>query len=122
MDDKQQIALLYDEMYTAMIQKDLEELDRLHDDGFTLTHMTGRVQDKKEYINSIHDGTLNYYTAETERLDIDVRHDTAVMTGLSRVSAAVYGGRRQNWPLKLEFTLKKRNSRWRLTSAKASMY
>ncbi|MCR5006280.1 MAG: nuclear transport factor 2 family protein [Clostridiales bacterium] len=122
MDDKQQIALLYDEMYTAMIQKDLEELDRLHDDSFTLMHMTGKVQNKKAYINSIHDGTLNYYAAETEHLDIDIRHETAKMTGLSRVLAAVYGGRQQEWPLKLEFTLQKRNDCWRLTSAKASMY
>ena len=104
MNDRDKIALLYDEMYTAMIQKDRGELERLHDDSFTLTHMTGMVQDKETYVNSILNGTLNYYTAETEALTITVEGDTARMTGKSRVSAAVFGGGRHTWPLRLDFT------------------
>lgn len=122
MDDWQQIALLYDEMYTAMIQKDRAELERLHDDSFTLIHMTGLVQDKETYVNSILGGALNYYTAETEGLDIQVSGDTASMTGKSRVSAAVFGGGRHIWPLRLDFTLMKKGDGWKLTSAKADTY
>ena len=122
MNDRDRIALLYDEMYTAMIQKDRAELDRLHDDSFTLTHMTGMVQDKETYVNSILNGTLNYYTAETEALTITVEGDTARMTGKSRVSAAVFGCGRHTWPLRLEFTLQKHDDAWRLTSARAGTY
>ena len=122
MDDRQQIALLYDEMYTAMIQKDRGELERLHDDSFTLTHMTGMVQDKKTYVNSILNGTLNYYSADTDGLEINVSGSTARMTGKSRVSAAVFGGGRHTWPLRLEFTLQKHDDAWRLTSARPGTY
>ena len=122
MNDRDKIALLYDEMYTAMIQKDRAELERLHDDSFTLTHMTGMVQDKKTYVNSILNGTLNYYSADTDGLTITVEGDSARMTGKSRVSAAVFGGGRHTWPLRLEFTLVKGDGGWKLTSAKAGTY
>ena len=41
MTDKEQIIQLYKEMYTAMVNKDRAELERVHDDSFVLVHMTG---------------------------------------------------------------------------------
>lgn len=120
--DEAQIALLYDEMYSAMIAKDRAELERVHDDSFTLTHMTGMVQDKSSYIHAICTGTLNYYSAETDKLDITVQGNTARMTGQSRVAAAVFGGGRHVWRLQLDLNLQKRAGSWRLVSARASTY
>lgn len=122
MTDQEQIKTLYEEMYAAMIRKDRAALDRVHDDSFTLTHMTGRRQTRSEYIDSIVDGTLNYYSAKTEGLDIQVEGDHARMTGKSRVEAAVYGGGRHVWPLRLRFTLIRRPEGWRLTGASATTY
>ena len=42
MDDKQAIQALYEQMYQAMIAKDIATLDQLHADDFVLTHMTGQ--------------------------------------------------------------------------------
>ena len=39
-------------------------------DGFVLTHMTEMHQSKQEYIRAIAGGTLNYYSAEHEQMDI----------------------------------------------------
>ena len=58
MNDREQIIQLYKEMYTAMINKDKAELERVHDDSFVLVHMTGMRQPKEAYIDSILDGTL----------------------------------------------------------------
>lgn len=109
-------------MYRAMVGKDRAELERLHDDSFVLVHMTGMHQSKEVYINSIMDGTLNYFSEQTEGLDIKVDGDKAVMTGRSKVTAAVFGGGRHTWRLQLRFTLARRADGWKLTSSQASTY
>lgn len=122
MDEKKQIEQLYHEMYRAMVNKDRAELERVHDDSFVLVHMTGMHQSKQVYIDSIMDGTLNYFSEQTEGLDIQVSGDTAVMTGRSKVAAAVCGGGRHTWRLQLRFDLVKREEGWKLTKAQASTY
>jgi len=85
MTDKEQIEALYREMYKAMIAKDTATLNRVHANDFVLTHMTGMHQSKQEYIRAIAGGTLNYYSAEHEQMDIKVEGNHATLTGRSRV-------------------------------------
>ena len=122
MTDKEQIIQLYKEMYTAMVNKDRAELERVHDDSFVLVHMTGMRQPKEVYINSIMDGTLNYYSTEHEDMQVEVKGDTAVLVGRSRVTAAVFGGGKHTWRLQLRFQLVKNNGEWRFAMASASTY
>ncbi|MBO7602213.1 MAG: nuclear transport factor 2 family protein [Bacteroidaceae bacterium] len=122
MTDKEQIEALYREMYEAMIAKDTTTLNRVHADEFVLTHMTGMHQSKQMYIQAIANGTLNYYSAEHEEMDIKVDGDKATMTGRSRVNAAVFGGGRHTWSLQLSLHLVKRKGQWLFTAAKASTY
>ena len=122
MTDEQKIVKLYKEMYTAMINKDRAELERVHDDSFLLVHMTGMRQSKTEYINAIMDGTLNYYDAEHEEARFAVTGDTATLTGKSRVTAAVFGGGKHTWRLQLKFQLAKKDGEWKFTLASASTY
>lgn len=121
-DDRKQIEQLYHDMYAAMVEKDRQELERIHDDSFVLIHMTGMRQNKAAYIRSILGGTLNYYSEQTEALDIEVSGHRATMTGRSRVNAAVFGGSRHTWTLQLRFTLVRQPEGWKLTSAQASTY
>ena len=122
MDDKQQIEQLYEQMYRAMVEKDTAALDRVHAPEFVLVHMTGMRQSKQTYIHAIADGTLNYYSAEHEQMDISVDGDKATLKGRSRVTAAVFGGGCNTWRLQLIFQLVKRDGRWLFTEAKASTY
>ena len=122
MTNKEQITQLYKEMYTAMINKNRAELERVHDDSFVLVHMTGMRQSKKVYISSIMDGTLNYYSATHEDMQVEVNGDTAVLTGRSRVNAAVFGGGKHTWRLQLRFQLVKNNGEWHFAMASASTY
>ena len=122
MTDKDQIIQLYKEMYTAMINKDRAELERVHDDSFVLVHMTGMRQPKEVYITAIMDGTLNYYSATHEDMQIELNGDTAVLMGRSKVTAAVFGGSKNTWRLQLRFQLVKKNNDWYFTLASASTY
>ncbi len=120
--DKEQIEALYREMYNAMVAKDTATLSRIHADDFVLIHITGMRQSKKEYLDAIADGTLNYYTAVHEQMEVTVEGDRATLTGRSRVTAAVFGGGRHTWPLQLRFQLVKRDAMWQFTEARASTY
>lgn len=122
MSDKDMIEALYREMYEAMVRKDTATLNRVHADDFVLTHMTGMHQSKQVYIQSIANGTLNYYSAEHEQMNIKVNGNHATLTGRSRVNAAVFGGGRHTWRLQLSFQLVKRDVRWQFTAASASTY
>ena len=122
MTDKEQIIQLYKEMYAAMVSKDRAELERVHDDSFVLVHMTGMRQSRQEYINAIMDGTLNYYSASHEDMQVEAGGDSAVLIGKSRVTAAVFGGGKHTWRLQLRFQLVKKNGAWRFAVASASTY
>ena len=120
--DKQQIEAIYKQMYRAMIAKDIDTLGTLLDENAVLIHMTGMRQSKHEYINAIADGTLNYYSAEHEQMDVAIDGDRATLTGRSRVTAAVFGGGKHTWQLQLTFQLVKRDGQWSFTSSQASTY
>ena len=122
MTDKEQIEALYREMYKAMIEKDTATLNLVHADDFVLTHMTGMHQSKQEYIRAIAGGTLNYYSAEHEQMDIKVEGNHATLAGRSRVNAAVFGGGCHTWRLQLSFQLVKKDDHWLFLSAIASTY
>ena len=52
--------------------------------------MTGHRQSKAEYLREIASGVLNYYSAQTDSIDITVDGDKARLIGRSRVNAAVH--------------------------------
>ena len=122
MDDKKLLAECYRTMYQGMIRKDAVLLDGILDDSFALLHMTGMRQSKRQYIEAIINGTLNYYSEQTDTVDIAVAGDTARLVGQSRVSAAVFGGGKHIWRLQLAIDAVKRDGYWYFTGARASTY
>lgn len=120
--EKERIARCYEAMYRAMIAKDTATLGSLLDDSFVLVHMTGMRQLKAEYLRSIAQGTLNYYSCENTQLDITAKDNRALLIGRSRVNAAVFGGGHHTWRLQLDIDLEKKGGRWLMTEARASTY
>lgn len=122
MTDTEQIREQYGKMYDAMIRKDADALSAVLDDSFVLVHMTGMRQPKAAFIQSVLNGTLNYYSAQHEHMPVRVDGNTAELTGQSRVNAAVFGGGRHTWRLQQEIALTKTDGVWRMTRAVASTY
>ncbi|MBR0248321.1 MAG: nuclear transport factor 2 family protein, partial [Synergistaceae bacterium] len=60
--EREELQEIYSDMYRYMIAKDVSQLGNLLDDSFILVHMTGMKQTKKEYLTSIQNGTLNYFS------------------------------------------------------------
>lgn len=122
MTDKEQIVRLYEDMLQHMIAKDTISLGGLLSDDSVLVHMTGHRQSKAEYLREIASGVLNYYSAQTDSIDITVDGDKARLIGRSRVNAAVYGGERHTWPLQMDSKLERIGGLWKITWTKASTY
>ena len=123
-DDITALHALYHRAWAAMIVKDASELRATHAPQFTLTHMTGKRQPREDYIGKIVDGTLNYYNEHTENIDVGLHgSERAGVTGHSIVTAAVYGGGRHTWHLRMAFTAAKQDSgEWKFTECKVSTY
>lgn len=122
MDDETKIKKCYRQMYQAMTEKDLDTLSEVLDDSFVLVHMTGMRQSKEAFLRAVGNGTLNYYSADHESIQVRQSGDQAALVGQSRVLAAVFGGGRYSWRLQQKIALTKRNDVWRITLAEASTY
>lgn len=122
MTDEELIKELYIRYWQYMIDKNADGLRSLQTDDYYLMHMTGTKQSRETFMNGLLDGTFNYYSADHDAIDVRINGDTAVMTGKSRVVAAVYGGGKGSWRLQGDFTLRKENDTWKLTSSRASTY
>jgi len=122
MNDIEAIKELYIQYWECMINKDEAGLRNLMSDDYHLMHMTGKRQSVDEFISGLLDGTFNYYSAEHDDIQVSVNGNTATMVGKSKVLAAVYGGGKNRWRLRGDFTLRKEKENWKLTSSKASTY
>ena len=122
MSDQELCRETYRQMYRAMIAKDAEGLNTVLDDSFVLVHMTGMRQNKKAFIQTVMNGTLNYYFCEDDSVEAVVNGAAATVIGKSRVSAAVFGGGRHTWRLEQDLTLVKKNGNWLITLSEASTY
>ncbi|MBQ7705419.1 MAG: nuclear transport factor 2 family protein [Selenomonadaceae bacterium] len=120
MNDEQQLKNLYNEMWQALISKDISTLEKIHADEFILVHMTGMQQPKKEYLRCVREGELNYFSSTAENIFVDV--NAGKLIGQSKVEAAVFGGRKNTWRLQLAFDVEKRGDSWVLIRGKASTY
>ncbi len=122
-DIRKELEQCYIELYRCMTEKDLASLASiLDDDSFVLVHMTGMKQDKQAFIRAIKDGTLNYYSVCHENIWTEVNGVYAAVVGESRVTAAVFGGSRNTWRLRLQIQFVSRNGKWMIGRTVASTY
>ena len=96
----------------AMIEKNLEKLNEIICDNYTLTHMSGKTQTKQEFIDEIMYGTLNYYKSTINNPDIKVcGENKAILKADVTLDAKVYGIK-GTWTLHSQQTLEKINNKW----------
>ena len=122
MNDQELLTQCYHRMYQGMIQKDSSLLAETLDDSFVLIHMTGMRQTKRQYMEAILNGTLNYFSEQTEGVQASIQNNEAQFVGQSQVSAAVFGGGRHTWRLQLSMRAVKKNGQWYFIGAEASTY
>lgn len=81
MNDKEQIIDLYRQENTAIVEKDLVTLNKILSENMTLSHMTGYVQPKMEWIDQIQNDEMQYFSSKEENIKdakIDGNHASLV--------------------------------------------
>lgn len=122
MSDREKIEDCYKQMYCGMIEKDRAALSEVLDDSFVLVHMTGMRQSKEAFIRAVENGTLNYYSANHQRIEVSCHGEYAELIGQSVVNAAVFGGGSHTWRLQQKLQLVKKEDVWMITESMASTY
>lgn len=91
---------LHDTLCAAMCHADTRTISKLLATDATLTHMTGYVQSKNEWLGEIQAGNMKYYSIRT--VSAATTADGYVFTTLC--DANIWG-MRNNWHLGLRYTL-----------------
>ncbi|MDT0568478.1 nuclear transport factor 2 family protein [Streptomyces sp. DSM 3412] len=95
----------------AMDEGDTAALDDLLDDDFTLTHMTGYVQPKAEWLAEMRQGRFVYHTIDEKKTTLDIEGDTARLVARTVTDATVYGNR-ADWRLQLTTDYAHKGDTW----------
>jgi len=110
---EEEVLERFKEFQKAMIEKDYSKLNEIIHDNYTLTHMSGKKQTKKEYINEIMDGTLNYYKSTIINPTITIQDEKAILKADVTLDAKVYG-MKGTWTLHSQQSMKKIDNKWYL--------
>ncbi len=110
-----QILLLEQERFKAMIEVDTTSLDTILSDDLTYTHTSGWTQSKAELMVSLTSGQLNYQSAITSEVVVRVYGKTAVVTGKSHMKVESGG---QEYDLLIRFidVYVKSNGDWQMVA------
>jgi hypothetical protein len=110
-DAEAEVAAAQRMMIRGMLERNTGLLDELLDASYTLEHITGYVQPKREWLEDIESGRMRYHSEQERSTSVDVAGDTAVVVGRSVVDATIGGGR-GTWKLQLTTEYLRDSDRW----------
>lgn len=115
------VKALYDTLCEAMVAGDAAELGSILADGFTLTHMTGYVQSKAEWLEAIESGEMQYHRMETIQAALGTDVTVPELTARTLTDATIWGSR-ATWRLTLRSWFEPRGDEWVIARTVASTW
>lgn len=101
----------YKDMQEAMINKDIDALNRIIKDETTFTHMSGKTQSKAEYLEDIRRGALDYKAYKIENPEVIIKGNKAVLKARVTLTANAYGAE-GSWPFNVDAHFEKLDGKW----------
>jgi len=116
---KQEVEEVFKELQKAVLDSDIETLERLYADEYILTTRKGITATKAVRIDKLKSGELDYLESQITDVEFRVLGDTAVVTGQT-VGKAKRQGQEINQPLR-RFTcvFAKHEGHWRMLARHA---
>ncbi|UUU29806.1 nuclear transport factor 2 family protein [Streptomyces sp. CA-210063] len=105
----------------AMLDGDTDTLDDLLADGCTLTHVTGYVQPKDEWLSQMRAGEFLYHRIQEKSLTVEIEDSTAHVSGRFITDATVYGTR-ANWRLLMTMDYAREGDTWSVVRSAATTW
>ncbi len=112
----------YQAQLEAMAGHDVNALGALLTEDFTLTHITGYVQPRSEWLSEMAAGQFRYHTIEPHgQPQIAVIGNTPRLTHRIITDATVYGSRNR-WRLVFTQTFRHHNTTWLASQSVATTW
>ena len=105
----------YKEMQQAMVDKDIDKLNRIVKDGTTFTHMSGKTQTKEEYFEDIKTGALDYQSYTIENSRISIEGNKAILKARLILTANAYGAQ-GTYPFNVSAYFERVDGEWLYTN------
>jgi hypothetical protein len=113
------VDLLSRKKFTWLTQKKLDSLAEMLDERLMYVHSNGWIQTKKEMIDDLKSGKLNYISIDVKSNKVRVYNNTAIVNGAGSFQVTMDGK-----PLTIELNYTevyvKGNGRWLLASRHAN--
>lgn len=123
MTDEEAIIQLYRDENEAMVRKNINKLNQILAPSMKLTHMTGYVQPKLEWIDQIQNEEMQYLSSKEDAIkDIQVNGKKASLVGQNQVQVKIWGGGTNTWCLQMKVFFAKKTDGWVITDQVASTY
>ena len=105
----------YKELEQAMIDKDIDKLNKIVKEGTTFTHMSGKTQSKNEYFEDIRSGALDYQAYTIEKPIVTIDGNTAILKARVTLTANAYGAQ-GTYPFNISAYFEKIDGEWLYTN------
>jgi hypothetical protein len=112
---------LHDALCEAMVAGDIAALDHILAEEFTLTHMTGYVQSKSEWLHAMDTGQMQYHRIETVEATFNSEGTAPGLTSRTLTDATIWGSR-ATWRLTLRSWFEPRGDDWVIARTVASTW
>lgn len=116
------IKNLYIDLCQASIDKDIDRLNEILADDYTLVHLTGMIQTKEEYLDSVINGDLKYYESIHESIEVNINGNQATVIGKTKTLASPFGSSKSWWHLRQDLEVEKINDKWLIKKSIAKTY
>lgn len=115
------VKALHVTLCEAMVAGEVAALDSILADGFTLTHMTGYVQSRSEWLEAIEAGEMQYHRMETVEATHGMDATMPELTARTLTDATIWGSR-ATWRLTLRSRFERRGDDWVISRTVASTW
>ncbi|MEN2741019.1 nuclear transport factor 2 family protein [Microbacterium sp. X-17] len=116
-----QVTANYLAQCEAMTGADADGLGDLLAPDFTLTHMTGYVQSRREWLGDVESGEMTYHSIRNVDITTDVTAERVSLTARSHTHATIWGAE-GNWPLRLRIDYTRTPDGWIASRTVASTW
>ncbi|MEJ2635365.1 MAG: nuclear transport factor 2 family protein [Calditrichia bacterium] len=119
--DNEKIAVLEDQLKSAMLNSDVSVLDELLADGLIFTNHLGQVTSKEDDIEAYRSGIAKIKSIKQSEKQIMVEGDAAIVSVLSHISGEF---RNVQYDAALRFTRvwqKRESNKWQVIAAHSSL-
>ena len=113
--EEEMVLNRYKEMEQAMVDKDVNKLDKIVKDGTTFTHMSGKTQTKEEYFENIKTEALDYQSYTIENPSVSIDGNKAILKARVTLTANAYGAQ-GTYPFNVSAYFEKVDGEWLYTN------